>query len=203
MSAYGDHGASGPSGPSGSRGSEGSGGSRGTSGATGRGSGSGGSAPAGVDRDELVQLAREVVSFVPDVVVMLRGVLEDERVPRSVKLQTGAILAYIASPIDVIPDFVPVLGQLDDGALAAFAVRRLLTAAGEPVLREHWRGSERGLQMLLSLSAALSVPSRTLRRIGIAGAVSHLFRRETRTPDGHRVVDGEVVRRRRDRSSGA
>ena len=173
-------------------------------GATGpAGSTGGGAAAGGIDRDELLVLAREVVTFVPDVVVMLRGVLEDERVPRSVKLQTAALLAYIASPLDVIPDFVPVLGQLDDGALAAFAVRRLLTAAGEPVLREHWRGSERGLQMLLSLSSALSVPSRTLRRIGIAGAVSHLFRREARTEDGHRVVDGEVVRRRRDRPGGA
>ncbi len=158
-----------------------------------------GGGPGGLDRDELLELAREVVSFVPDVVVMLRGVLEDERVPRSVKLQTGALLAYIASPLDVIPDFVPVLGQLDDAALAAFAVRRLLTAAGEPVLREYWQGSQRGLQVLLSLASALSVPSRTLRKFGIVAALSHLFRRDERSDDGHRIVDGEVVRPRRDR----
>lgn len=157
---------------------------------------------SGPDRDEVLELAREVVRFVPDAVVMLRGVLEDERVPRAAKLQTAALLAYIVSPIDVVPDFVPVLGQLDDGALAALAVRRLLAAAGEPVVREHWRGSERGLQMLLGLANALSVPSRTLRGIGIAGALSHLFRREARTEDGHRVVDGEVVRRRRERGDG-
>jgi uncharacterized membrane protein YkvA (DUF1232 family) len=188
---------SGYEGPQGSRG-------RGRPGAaSGESSSRSGNAASGADRDEVLELAREVVRFVPDVVVMLRGVLEDERVPRSAKLQTGALLAYIASPIDVIPDFVPVLGQLDDGALAALAVRRLLTAAGEPVLRDHWRGSERGLQMLLALASALAVPSRTLRRIGVAGAVSHLFRRETRTEDGHRVVDGEVVRRRRERADGA
>ena len=156
------------------------------------------SAGATPDRDELLDLAREVVRFVPDVVTMLRGVLSDERVPASVKLQTGAMLAYIASPLDVIPDFVPVLGQLDDGALAAFAVRRLLSAAGEPVVREHWQGSERALQMLLSLSAALAVPSRTFRRIGVAAAVSHLFRREQRTNEGHLIVDGEIVRPPRD-----
>lgn len=161
-----------------------------------------GDPPSGPDRDEVLELAREVVRFVPDVVTMLRGVLEDDRVPRSAKLQTGALLAYIASPLDVIPDFVPVLGQLDDSALAAFAVHRLLTAAGEPVLRDHWRGSERGLQMLLALASALAVPSRTLRKIGVAGALSHLFRREAPTEDGHRVVDGEVVRRRRERADG-
>lgn len=152
----------------------------------------------GLDREQVGELLHEAVRFVPDTVALLRGVLADDRVPTDVKLQSGAMLAYLVSPVDLVPTWIPVVGQLDDAAVAAFAVRRLLTVAGEPVLREHWRGSERGLQLLLALAAALAVPSRRLRRVGVLSALSWVVRpsggRRDARPDPL-VVDGEVVRR--------
>lgn len=145
-----------------------------------------------VDREQLGALLRETATLLPDVVLMLRGVLRDDRVPRDAKIQTGALLAYIVSPIDLLPDMIPVLGQLDDVAVAAFAVHRLLLAAGEPVLREHWRGSDRGFQLLLSASAALAVPRGKLRSLGLIVAVTGLVR-GVRSGGDPVVVEGEVV----------
>ncbi len=61
----------------------------------------------------------------------------------------GLLAAYLASPIDLVPDFIPVAGQLDDAILVALVLRGVLRAAGEEVVRGHWRGPERSLRLLL------------------------------------------------------
>jgi uncharacterized membrane protein YkvA (DUF1232 family) len=94
---------------------------------------------------------REPLSFLPDVVRLLRDVARDARVPRRTKIGAALAAAYLVSPVDLLPDFLPGIGQLDDLAILVWAVRRLLRGAGEPVLREHWRGGERGLELLLRL----------------------------------------------------
>jgi len=74
--------------------------------------------------------ARAIAGFVPDGVVLFRRLLADPRVPRRRKLVLALLVAYLASPIDLIPDFIPGLGQLDDVILAALALRYALRGAG-------------------------------------------------------------------------
>jgi uncharacterized membrane protein YkvA (DUF1232 family) len=96
--------------------------------------------------------ARAWAGVIPDCLVLLKRLVADERVPRSRKLLLAAVLAYLAMPFDLVPDFIPVAGQLDDAIIVAAALRSVLRAAGEAPVREHWPGPEstRGLIMRLA-----------------------------------------------------
>jgi uncharacterized membrane protein YkvA (DUF1232 family) len=145
---------------------------------------------------QLQDVGREVLRFVPDAVAMLRGVLTDPRVPQSAKVEAGAALAYLVSPVNRMTSWVPVVGKVDDVAVLAFAFRRLLVGAGEPVLRDHWRGNPRGLEILLGLTTALSSPKGFLRRSAMVRAVLGAMGEGGRKPGAGRVIDGEVLDRR-------
>jgi uncharacterized membrane protein YkvA (DUF1232 family) len=80
--------------------------------------------------------------------------LADERVPRSRRLVLVALVAYLAMPFDVVPDFIPVAGQLDDAIAVALALRLLVGGAGEAVVREHWPGPQASLELLLWVAYA-------------------------------------------------
>jgi uncharacterized membrane protein YkvA (DUF1232 family) len=155
------------------------------------------------DAEALRELGREVTAFVPDLVHLVRRVLADPRVPQSVKIETAATLGYLVSPKNRLTNWIPVVGQLDDVALVALAFRRLVTGAGEPVLREHWRGSDRSFQMLVDACTALASPRGAIRRIMVAKTlaasaferISGRDRAGETMAAGHRVVDGEVVNR--------
>jgi uncharacterized membrane protein YkvA (DUF1232 family) len=67
-------------------------------------------------------------------------------------LHVGALLAYLAMPFDLVPDFIPIAGQLDDAIVVALVLRSMLRSGGPELLREHWRGPQRGLDMLLRLA---------------------------------------------------
>jgi uncharacterized membrane protein YkvA (DUF1232 family) len=95
--------------------------------------------------------ARAIASFLPDCAVLLKRLLRDERVPVRAKLPIVLLVPYLASPVDVIPDFIPVLGQLDDAVLVALVLRRVVRVAGRDLVEELWPGSERGLKLVLSL----------------------------------------------------
>jgi len=82
----------------------------------------------------------------------MKRLVQDERVPRRAKWPLLLLVPYLASPIDLIPDFIPVLGQLDDAVLDALALRRVVRHAGPDVVSERWPGSERGLRVVLSLA---------------------------------------------------
>src|SRR4051794_21625761 len=145
----------------------------------------------------LTDAAREVARFVPDTVAMLRRVLTDPRVPQSAKVEAGAALAYLVSPVNKLTSWVPVVGKVDDVAVVAFAVRRLLVGAGEPVLRDHWRGHPRGLEVLLGLTTALSSPKGLLRRSAILRAVlAAVGEGAVGRPGAGQVIEGEVLDRR-------
>ena len=83
--------------------------------------------------------------------MLLTRLVRDERVPRRARWPLLLLLPYLASPIDLIPDFIPVLGQLDDAAFVALALRRVVRLAGPRVVTELWPGSERGLRFVLAL----------------------------------------------------
>ena len=96
--------------------------------------------------------ARALAGFVPDCVVLVGRLLGDDRVPRRRKLGLALVAAYLASPIDLVPDFIPVAGQLDDAVLLAFALRRIVRGAGREIVREHWPGPDESLRAVLRLA---------------------------------------------------
>src|SRR5262245_5746579 len=93
--------------------------------------------------------ARAFARVIPDCIVLVRRLLADPRVPRGTKLLLGALIAYLALPFDVVPDFVPVAGYLDDAVLVAFVLRRLLRSSGPGLIEEHWPGSPASLALVL------------------------------------------------------
>jgi uncharacterized membrane protein YkvA (DUF1232 family) len=93
--------------------------------------------------------ARALAGFIPDCIVLVHRLLHDPRVPRRRKLLLVALIGYLALPFDVVPDFIPVAGQLDDVIVVALVLRHVLRGGGETVLREHWPGPERSLRVML------------------------------------------------------
>lgn len=96
--------------------------------------------------------ARALAGFIPDCLVLVGRLLSDRRVARRHKLLLLGLLAYLALPFDLVPDFIPVAGQLDDVIVAAYVMRRFVKRGGEPLVREHWPGPERSLAVLLRLT---------------------------------------------------
>ncbi|HET8951350.1 MAG TPA: DUF1232 domain-containing protein [Solirubrobacteraceae bacterium] len=93
--------------------------------------------------------ARAIARLVPDCLVLARGLLGDREVPAVCKLALIGLLAYLISPIDLVPDFVPVVGVLDDAILVALTLRWIMRTAGPHRVTRHWRGTPRGLQLVL------------------------------------------------------
>ena len=95
--------------------------------------------------------ARAVGGFVPDCLVLFRRLLGDARVPRRHKVVLWALLAYLALPIDVVPDFIPVAGQLDDVVIVVLALR-LFLRGGRDLVTELWPGPRSSLDVILRLT---------------------------------------------------
>jgi uncharacterized membrane protein YkvA (DUF1232 family) len=98
--------------------------------------------------------AKEIALLLPNLLILFKELARDPRVPRGSKalLVVGAV--WFASPIDLIPEFIPVLGPLDDAVVAALILRHILRKAGPDVVAEHWRGDARTLQRLVRLPSA-------------------------------------------------
>jgi len=86
---------------------------------------------------------------VPDCVVLFKRLLQDPRVPRRAKAALLVVLPYLAMPFDLIPDFIPVVGQLDDVLLIMAVFGYVTRSAGRELIEELWPGSPRGLQVVL------------------------------------------------------
>ena len=95
--------------------------------------------------------ARAVAGFIPDCIVLFRRLLADSRVPRSRKLVVWALIAYLALPVDVVPDFIPVAGQLDD-VVVVVLVLRLVLRGGRELVAELWPGPRSSLDLILRLT---------------------------------------------------
>jgi uncharacterized membrane protein YkvA (DUF1232 family) len=92
---------------------------------------------------------RDLVFALPEILRLLWRVVRDKRTPRLVRGGLIAVAAYLAMPFDVVPDWLPVLGQVDDVVVLTVGVRTLLRQVPEPVLREHWTGERRILEAVL------------------------------------------------------
>jgi uncharacterized membrane protein YkvA (DUF1232 family) len=96
--------------------------------------------------------ARAFGTFIPDCIVLLARLARDPRVPRRRKLLLIALVAYLGFPFDLLPDFIPVAGQLDDAIIVALVLRHLVKAGGELMIRELWPGPEQSLNVILRLA---------------------------------------------------
>ena len=92
--------------------------------------------------------ARAVARLVPDCLRLARRLARDPRVSRGRRLSLLALVAYLALPFDLVPDFIPVLGALDDALLVVLVLRGVARAAGPELVAEHWPGPPRGLELL-------------------------------------------------------
>lgn len=108
------------------------------------------------DRAGAKRLLRELALFLPNFVLLLKRLLGDSRVPKRTKMIVGGTALYLISPIDVIPDFVPGLGQLDDVVLAILALHSLLNRVDESVILEHWDGDQDLIRMIRAGVSAVS-----------------------------------------------
>ena len=81
------------------------------------------------------------ITQIPKYLRLLGGLITDPRVPALDKVLLGVAAAYVAMPIDLIPDFIPFIGQVDDVFILVLAVRRLINNAGMRVVRDHWEGA--------------------------------------------------------------
>jgi uncharacterized membrane protein YkvA (DUF1232 family) len=95
--------------------------------------------------------ARALASFIPDCVVLIKRLLGDRRIPPWRKMLLVPLVVYVASPVDLVPDFIPVAGQLDDAIIVALVLRAIVRVGGDDLLREHWPGSERSLAIVRGL----------------------------------------------------
>ena len=102
--------------------------------------------------------ARALAGFVPDCVVLIGRLARDPCVPRRRALILGALLLYFASPIDLIPDFIPGLGQLDDAVLLAVALRLVLRGCDRATVERHWPGPASSLGAVLRLTGGAGRP---------------------------------------------
>jgi uncharacterized membrane protein YkvA (DUF1232 family) len=94
----------------------------------------------------------DAARLLPDLLRLVSRLARDGSLPRGVRLRLWLLLAYLASPIDLIPDFVPVLGYADDAIIVAFALRSVVRAAGDEPLQRHWPGTSEGLAVVRRLA---------------------------------------------------
>ena len=91
---------------------------------------------------------RDLVRIVPDILRLIRDLLIDPATPRGARLALMVLLAWLVSPIDLIPEFIPVLGPLDDVVVAVLVLRYVRRRVGEDAMRRRWRGTDAGFELL-------------------------------------------------------
>ena len=97
-------------------------------------------------------LLTEALRLLPDVLRLIRRLAADPDLPRGVRIRLGALLVYLALPIDLIPDFIPVLGYADDAIIVTAVLRSVARRAGVSAVRAHWPGTDDGFAALARLT---------------------------------------------------
>lgn len=100
---------------------------------------------------------KDALRLLPDLLRLLRRLIADNTLGAGVRIRLALLLAYLLSPLDLVPDFVPVIGYADDVIIVALVLRSVIARAGEDALRRHWPGTPDGLQLILKL-ASLGAP---------------------------------------------
>lgn len=94
---------------------------------------------------------REALRLVPDLLRLLKRLVADPQLPRGIRVRLVLLIGYLAMPIDLVPDFIPVLGYADDVVVVAIVLRSVVRAAGPEALERHWSGTPEGLQVIRAL----------------------------------------------------
>jgi uncharacterized membrane protein YkvA (DUF1232 family) len=97
-------------------------------------------------------LLREALRVLPDVLRLIRRLAADETLPRGLRVRLALLLAYLAIPIDLVPDFIPVLGYADDVIIVTLVLRSVVRRAGLEAVRTHWPGTVDGFIALARLT---------------------------------------------------
>ena len=131
-------------------------------------------------------LLAEAVRLLPDLLRLLRRLAADSKLPRGVRARIVLLMVYLALPIDLIPDFLPVVGYADDAIIVAFVLRSVVRGAGIEAVRAHWPGTESGFAALARLTG--------LHRAEDGTATAADLERRTDVPSGRAADDQEPVR---------
>ena len=114
--------------------------------------------------------------LLPDFVALMVRLARDKRVRSTQKLMISGIILYVISPIDILPDFIPVLGLLDDLLLVVYGLNAILNEIDPEIVREHWSGED---DLLLTLKNSIFVAERFLSR-NVVKKISTFFNKLTR-----------------------
>lgn len=101
---------------------------------------------------------KDALRLLPDLLRLIRRLLADRSVAVGVRVRLALLLVYLASPIDLGPDFIPVIGYADDVVIVALVLRSVISRAGDDAVRRHWPGTPEGLAVILRL-AGLGAPA--------------------------------------------
>ncbi|RRO15649.1 DUF1232 domain-containing protein [Saccharopolyspora rhizosphaerae] len=99
----------------------------------------------------------EALRLLPDTLRLVRRLAADPGMPRGVRIRLGALMAYLALPFDLVPDFVPILGYADDAIVVVAVLRSVVRRAGPDAVHQHWPGSDEGFA---ALSRVAGLPQR-------------------------------------------
>lgn len=97
-------------------------------------------------------LLKEALRLLPDVVRLLQRLATDLTLPRAVRIRLALLFAYLAFPLDLVPDFIPVLGYSDDAIIVAAVLRSVVRTVGLGPLHQHWPGTQEGLAAVVRLA---------------------------------------------------
>lgn len=95
--------------------------------------------------------ARTISGFIPDCIVLFKNLMRDKQVSGKYKVVLILLIGYLALPVDLVPDFIPIAGQLDDAIIVALVLHFILKGTGTELAVKHWPGPGSSLNMLLKL----------------------------------------------------
>lgn len=100
---------------------------------------------------EIVSM-KDALRLLPDLLRVIRRMAADRTVAPGVRIRLFLLLAYLLMPVDLVPDFLPVIGYADDVVIVAWVLRSVIRSAGSEAFRRHWRGTLAGLQVIERLA---------------------------------------------------
>ena len=103
-------------------------------------------------------LLKEVLRLLPDVIRLLQRLTSDSALPKGVRIRLALLFGYLAFPLDLIPDFIPIVGYADDAIIVAATLRSVVRAVGLQPLRQHWPGTPDGFAAVLRLTGLNDAP---------------------------------------------
>ncbi|RDV12254.1 DUF1232 domain-containing protein [Arthrobacter sp. RT-1] len=101
---------------------------------------------------------KDALRLLPDLLRLIRRLAADRSVAVGIRVRLVLLLAYLLSPIDLVPDFIPVIGYADDAVIVALVLRSVIKRAGADAIRRHWLGSPAGLDVILKAAGPVAGP---------------------------------------------